>query len=251
MIPKVIKEIVKYFYYPTKRFIGDTIRKGKINYLQRINYTDLDFYYKNIYSQHGEDGILAEIIKRLGIDSGWVVEFGAWDGKKFSNTFNLVTQGFQAVYIEGDQEKYNELKKTADEYKNIHPIKTYIEESGVNSLDNVLENTKCPKDFDVLSIDIDSNDYQIWQCFKNYNPKIVVIEVNSSVALNVEAIYSKETRRVGTSFSSMLKLGNEKGYICVLHTGNMIFARNDLVYKIYRGQQEKLYKYIKTTKYRR
>ena len=48
-------------------------------------------FKKNIYSQNGEDGILEEILKKLNIKkNGWCCEFGAWDGKHGSNTFNLV-----------------------------------------------------------------------------------------------------------------------------------------------------------------
>ena len=48
-------------------------------------------FKKNIYSQNGEDGILEEVLKKLDLKkNGWCCEFGAWDGKHGSNTFNLV-----------------------------------------------------------------------------------------------------------------------------------------------------------------
>ena len=52
----------------------------------------LNSFEKKIYSQFGEDGILEEILKRLGeqnIDK-WCVEFGARDGISDSNTYNLI-----------------------------------------------------------------------------------------------------------------------------------------------------------------
>ena len=71
-------------------------------------YTNIFYnkYAKNIYSQNGEDGIIEELLKRLDIKNGWVCEFGAWDGINLSNTFRLVENGFNAVFIEGDQNKY-------------------------------------------------------------------------------------------------------------------------------------------------
>ena len=47
-------------------------------------------FKKNYYSQFGEDGIIEEVLKRMGINEGWVCEFGAWDGIKSSNTFSLI-----------------------------------------------------------------------------------------------------------------------------------------------------------------
>jgi hypothetical protein len=52
----------------------------------------LSKYRKNYFSQNGEDGVLEEILSRLDIKSGWCVEFGAWDGKTFSNTFQRLSR---------------------------------------------------------------------------------------------------------------------------------------------------------------
>ena len=87
-------------------------------------------------------------------------------------------------------------------------------------------------DFDVLSIDIDSTDYQIWKSLKIYTPKIVIIEINSSVNTdNREHIHTKNIYQ-GTGFKPTFDLGLEKGYTFILHTGNMIFIRNDLFNKL-------------------
>lgn len=95
----------------------------------------LQRYARNVYSQNGEDGILEEILRRLGITGGWVVESGAWDGKHLSNTFALIERscgggsgsssgsggggsggggsGFRGLHIEADVAKFAELLETA------------------------------------------------------------------------------------------------------------------------------------------
>lgn len=190
-------------------------------------------YNENIYSQNGEDGIIREMLKRLNITNGWVCEFGAWDGINFSNTYNLVKQNFNAVYIEGDINKYKDLLKTVQNNPNIIPINAYVDHNDTpNSLDNILKRTRIPIDFDILSIDIDSYDYQVWKNLKNYKPKIVIIEINSSIDVNNEVHIHTPKKYNGTAFKPMLKLGIEKGYKFVLHTGNMFFIRNDLFDKL-------------------
>ncbi len=192
-------------------------------------------YAKDVYSQNGEDGIIHELLTRLNISHGWVCEFGAWDGINLSNTFNLVkSNNFNAIYIEGDTVKYKDLLNTAQHYKNITPVCAYVDknENSLYSLDNILKNTAIPTDFDILSIDIDSYDYHVWKSVKKYNPKIVIIEINSSVQPNNDKYIHSPGIYEGTGFYPMYKLGIEKGYTLLLHTGNMIFIRNDLYNKV-------------------
>ena len=81
----------------------------------------LSNFKKNVYSQNGEDGILQELLRKINLEkNGWCCEFGAWDGKNGSNTFNLVKNfNFNAIYIENDEKKFKDLKKTAKEYPKI------------------------------------------------------------------------------------------------------------------------------------
>ena len=87
-----------------------------------------DFAFNN-FSQNGEDGIIQEILRRLGLQkykNNWCVEFGAWDGIHLSNTFNLVQQGWNAVYIEGDKSRYKDLIKTSKKNPKILPINAFV-----------------------------------------------------------------------------------------------------------------------------
>jgi hypothetical protein len=189
-------------------------------------------YRKNHYSQNGEDGVIEEILKRIGIKQGWFVEFGAWDGKHLSNTYALVEKGWKGVEIEGGEKKISTLQKRFRCNTNITPICAYVSEEGDNSLDYILSKTTISKDFDLISIDIDPYDWQIWKSLKNYKPKIVIIEINSSIPPGIEQIHSPTENKQGSSFTSTLNLGIQKGYYLVCHTGNLIFIRDDLVWKL-------------------
>ena len=183
-------------------------------------------FASNVYSQNGEDGIVLEVTKQLGIDpGGWVCEFGAHTGKYLSNTFNLVDKfNFNAVYIECDDEKYKSLLQTAAEYPNILPLH---EQVGDN-LTRILKATPIPRDFDVLSIDIDGYDYDVWKHFDYYRPKIVIIEIDSSILPGIS--HTPRPDSLMASFTSMLELGQAKKYTFICHTGNMFFVADEWVH---------------------
>ena len=191
-------------------------------------------FKKNVYSQNGEDGILEEILKKLDLrKNGWCCEFGAWDGKRGSNTFNLVKNyNYKAIYIESDKKKFGDLKETEAKYANIFAINKTIDKNknSPNSLNKVLEKTKIPQDFEILSIDIDSYDLDVWETLEKYMPKIVVIEINSTIEPGI--IQRHNLKQQGNSFSATVEVGKKKGYMLICHTGNCIFLRNDLINKI-------------------
>jgi hypothetical protein len=189
-------------------------------------------YKNNLYSENGEDGILLELLSRLKIFNHkdiWCVEFGAWDGIRASNTFALVEKGASAVYIEGNPFRFKDLLKTQKRFRNIIAINAFIspDSKDKNSLDTILHKTRIPINFDVLSIDIDSYDCDVWESCKDFMPKIIIIEINSSIPPGVLLRHGKNIS--GNSFSSTLNVGTKKGYKLVSHTGNLIFLRNDLI----------------------
>lgn len=196
------------------------------------NHLPFHEFKSNSHSQNGEDGVIAEILNQLKMDNHveyWCVEFGAWDGLHLSNSFCLVEKGWNAIYIEGNSSRFQELLRTCQRFTKIVPIKAKISKfpDDINSLDNLLANTNLPKDFELLSIDIDSYDLDIWKTLKGYHPKIVVMEIDSSIPPGIEWTHGPLTR--GNSFSSTLKVAETKGYVLVCHTGNLIFVRRDLI----------------------
>lgn len=196
-----------------------------------------------VYSQNGEDGLIAFILDRArerGVDVvPWCCEFGALDGKKASNTYHLVeSQGFQAVYIEPDAEKFEALQKTAEENPGrIITLNTSVGWKDSDAcLDAILAATPIPRDFFCLSIDVDGPDYWIWKSFIEYEPRIVIIETHSVYPPEESVVYQEGIRhgdRGGsTSFKPMLELGLSKKYVPVAYTGNLIFCHEDLFERV-------------------
>lgn len=217
-------------------------------------------YRRNIHSQNGEDGVLLELLGRLGRLDGddlWCVEFGAWDGKHLSNTFALVERGWKAVYIEGDPIKYADLQRTASEHPSITALRAMVasDDRAYNSLRRLLAATAVPTEFDVLSVDIDSFDLEVWENFSSYRPKVVVIEIDSAFPPGVIWRHTQSHPHRVNSFTATQRVATSKGYTLVCHTANGIYVANELIDRVrlpsrYRELPELLfdYSYIQETR---
>jgi len=187
----------------------------------------LNKFAKDITSQYGEDGIIEKVLEVIGDNNKWCVEFGVWDGKHYSNTFNLIkNKDYSAVLIEGDARKFRDLLKTYEGNRKVIPINVFVGFEKEDGLDALLKTTGIPIDFDLLSIDIDGNDYHVWEAVQCYRPKIAVIEHNPTIPSVVEFVQARDMRiSQGSSLLSIDKLAKLKGYELVATTRtNAIFV---------------------------
>lgn len=192
-------------------------------------------FASDVYSQNGEDGIIGELLRRLGVlDASrekWCVEFGAWDGVHLSNTCNLIRNfGFRAVLIEADTQRYEDLCQNFPG-KEISKVNRLVSLTGHDRLEEIFKETDLPTDFDFLSIDIDGCDYHVWNSLDTYKPKLVIVEYNQTIPVDVPFIQPADFNvQQGNGVKAMDDLARAKGYttVCILG-GNLIAVRNDLV----------------------
>lgn len=145
-----------------------------IIYKKKDDYNLIDYQY-NKYSQRGHDGIIKKIMEELNIKKGFFIEFGGWDGIHLSNCRNLYDNGWDGCFIEADTEKYKEL---VNNYKdsNIICLNNYIfPSSGEGDTIDSLYEKYMNKEIDLLSIDIDGRDYEIFENLE-IKPKLIIIE---------------------------------------------------------------------------
>jgi len=210
-----------------------------------------DYYKKhryNIYSQNGEDGIIEKLFEDLNIKDGYLAEFGAWDGEHLSNTYNLFRNNpkYVPILIEGDEDRYEDLIRNLGWRHNAHLINKYVsaDPADPQSLNNIFRDLELPgidKNFQLLSIDVDGLDYEIWKTFDYCRPKIVIIEVNTdkSTVLGIDEnqhtfveSYEHYSPETGASLATMIRLAKDKGYEIVTHCGNAIFVVQELYDKL-------------------
>lgn len=188
-------------------------------------------FARNVTSQFGEDGIVEEIFRRVGVANRWCAEFGAADGAYCSNTSHLIgKEGFSAVLIEGSPAAFAKLQQHCRDNPRAHLINAYVGFDADNRLDALLRSKGAPPDLDLLSIDIDGNDYHIWESLQEHRPRIVIIEFNPTIPSQVEFVQPRDMGvSQGCSLRSLVHLGRAKGYeLAAVTEANGIFVHAPL-----------------------
>jgi hypothetical protein len=196
-----------------------------------------------LYSQNGEDGLLLFLFDQIGTKSKYFIEIGA--GGETSNTLNLALNfGWKGAFIDGDIDQLNITKKQFENSGSSQDRFKYIDSFiKKNNINDILDVNNVPNDIDLLSIDIDGNDYWIWDSMNNVKPRVVIIEYNASLGYKESMVmkhnddHSKYEKHPlgwyhGASLKAFEKLGKKKGYslVCCDSLGvNAFFVRNDLL----------------------
>ena len=173
--------------------------------------SDLRSHERQVHSQGGEDGVLAHLFACVGTTNRHFVEFGAWDGRNLSNTAHLrLGSGWQGLLMDGDPERVSDV--VCEEFVTAENIQALFAKHAV------------PRAFDLLSIDIDGNEYWVWKALREWRPRVVVIEYNVFFGIDVSKTMPYDaahrwdkTMFHGASLAALRKLGREKGYT-LLHT---------------------------------
>lgn len=206
----------------------------------RDRYTDgkrLEPYGFKVYSQSDEDGIIQEIFRRIGINNRTFVEFGVESGLE-NNTLKLLLEGWRGLWLEAGAKNVISIKKRFSDViadKRLGVREAFITAENINDLIRDWGTGE----IDLLSIDIDGNDFYVWQAITVINPRVVVIECNWKFRppLSIVQAYDPQsvwrgTDYMGASLEALTRLGARLGYSLVGTTVmglNAFFVRNDLV----------------------
>jgi hypothetical protein len=201
----------------------------------------LEPYGFSVYSQNDEDGIIQEIFNRIGTSSKVFVEFGVGDGME-NNTAYLLMQGWKGLWIEGSSMFVEQIKKIYNKPLKNSQLKlehSFITKDNINSLIG----THFDGEIDLLSVDIDGNDYYVWKNITCINPRVVIAEYNAkfpppcrfSIPYNEHHIWDGSDL-MGMSLQTATDLAESLGYQLVgtnLNGVNAFFVRKDLVKNLF------------------
>jgi hypothetical protein len=234
MLPPPISMKLKEMLTVPKSF--DSIKRDLNSYmnLRRIDEKNLsqreilNLSEFKIYSQNGEDGIIQYIFSKIGVKSRKFVEFGIEDGRECNTANLLINNGWTGLLMDGSRKNVKEAmyyynSKITVRQNQVKIVNCFITKNNIN---NVLKQNNMSGEIDILSLDIDGNDYWIWREISQISPRLVVIEFNSSLGkeLSISVPYDPAFERYskhpsgnyhGASLSAFNKLAKEKGYILI------------------------------------
>jgi hypothetical protein len=183
----------------------------------------LSSFASDVYSQWGEDGIIEKIFSIIEVESKVCIEFGAWDGFHLANTADLWgNKGWEGILIEGHKERFLNLQENTSKYK-CTCINAYVSTEGENSLEGLLKSNKIAVLVDLLSIDIDGNDYFIFDSLESLRPRVIVCEYNPTIPAHLDVYQAYGDQNFGCSVSALLRIAHQKGYSLVAITDTNCF----------------------------
>ena len=211
-------------------------KQSEKNSLPKISETGF-----RVFSQFEEDGKLLFIFSVIGMTNKTFVEIGSDDGIN-SNSANLFFNfGWRGLFIDANSKSIERGKRFFSKYPHswFYKPKFVCAKVNTDNINSIIENAGFKQEIGLLSIDIDGNDYWVWNAIKIIEPQVVIIETHNefglyNIVVPYDANYSfpgKHPVYHGASPIAMTKLANKKGYRLVGANElgfNFIYVKNGI-----------------------
>lgn len=215
--------------------------------IRNIKSSNINDYEFKVFSQWGEDGIINYLTNELKIENKIFIEFGVENYRESNTRFLLKNSNWSGLIIDSSEKNIEEIKKDPIYWK--HDINAVCEFIDRDNINNIIKKNISKEEIGLLSIDIDGNDYWIWDAINSVKPAIVIIEYNSILGIDKPLVvpYQKDFERAkahysniyyGASLLAINKLAEKKGYVFIgcNNAGNNAFfikenIQNNLIKK--------------------
>jgi hypothetical protein len=211
------------------------------NILRSPKYDDpkrLARFERQVFAQHGEDGVIEEIFRRIGLTNKIFVEIGVGNGLQ-NNTSHLLRHEWSGTWVEGDDAN---VKAAREQFAQplgsgkLNLIHIFVTPQNISQ---ALTQARVPAEFDLLSVDIDRNTHTVWGALDTFRPRAVVVEYNATIppgdswqVHDAPTGLWDGTHYFGASLKTFDEIGRRKGYSlvgCDTSGTNAFFVRNDLL----------------------
>lgn len=198
----------------------------------------------SVFSQWGDDGIIQFLIEHCDISDDSFVEFGVEDYRESNTRFLLMNDNWRGLVIEMNQDDVDDIKDQKIYWR--HELKAVNEKVTTENINCILDEEGYTGEIGILHIDIDGNDYWIWDSIEAIKPSIAIIEYNSVFGSerHISIPYDPDFQRseahyshlfFGASLPAIYELSKDKGYTfvgCNSAGNNAYFVRNDRIQNV-------------------
>ncbi|OBQ39649.1 MAG: NADH dehydrogenase [Aphanizomenon flos-aquae WA102] len=220
--------------------LQESIGRLELRQLEYVDETEIHLNEFRAFSQWGEDGIIQFLIRKIPIDRKIFVEFGVQNYTESNTRFLLINNNWSGLVIDGGLEEIAYIKNDPIYWQyNLKAVNSFITKDNINQ---ILSDNGIQGEIGLLSVDIDGNDYWVWQAIDCVNPAIVVSEynfrfgANKAVTVPYDASFVRTKAHYsniyyGASLKALCILADRKGYAfvgCNSAGNNAFFVRKDL-----------------------
>ncbi|WP_448519213.1 hypothetical protein [Rhodoflexus sp.] len=192
-----------------------------------------------VFSQFGDDGIIQYLIEKLKPLPEIFIEFGVESYREANTRFLLMHNNWRGLIIDGDADLMDAVRSSDLCWRyDLTPVGAFITRENIN---DIFVKNGFTGEIGLLSIDIDGNDYWVWQAIEAVNPVIVVAEYNSvygaekAVSIPYKADFQRHQAHFsglywGASLAAFCYLAEQRGYDfvgCNSAGNNAYFIRKD------------------------
>lgn len=234
---------------------------GRIERRQSAQCSDYSQAEFRVFSQWGEDGIIQFLVNRVPIERRVFVEFGVENYTESNTRFLLTNDQWSGLVIDGSAENIAYIRRDPIYWAaNLKAEQAFVTKDNINDL---LSKNGIAGDIGLLSVDIDGNDYWVWQAIDTISPRIVICEYNGHFgpAAEVTTPYDPAFVRdaahfskvyYGASIAALCSLAARKGYSLVASNSagnNVFFVRNDVLGSLPALSPAQAYRYAQFREY--
>ncbi len=197
------------------------LAQGRIEARMTRNAASLREAEFHVFSQFGEDGIIQYLIERLHVASKRFIEFGVENYTEANTRFLLENNGWSGLILDSSRDHIKHIRGQEYYWKHeLTAVEAMIDRDNVNAF---FREHGFEGEIGLLSIDIDGNDYWVWEAIDSVDPALVVVEYNHRFGPEraVTIPYSPDFQRAeahhsmiyyGASLNALCRLGRRKGY---------------------------------------
>jgi hypothetical protein len=197
-----------------------------------------------VFSQFGDDGIIQYLTGKLDIPHKTFIEFGIENYKESNTRYLLINNNWSGFVIDGSEGNINYVKNDPiSMFHELHSKCAFITKENINELLNGFLKLGYDKEIGILSVDIDGNDYWVWEEINVVNPVMVIAEYNAVFGSENAwtTPYKPDFYRLsahsshqywGASLKALAMLAEKKGYYfvgCNSAGNNSYFIRKDKI----------------------